>query len=117
MKLETIYLQKQNKSYHFNLVKDNATKTKIKREVLTKLAKSPFDNLNSCYSSCSYQKENAYDKELSKALDLGADVWGIISYNSNIFTFGYTFDFENKKYVALITPSYDYLVELQNYDE
>lgn len=109
MKLENIKI----KDYSFSKVLDNSTQNKIIDEYNYYLRNNRFRSLEDCYNSYSCFKYRAWqnDKEMCNILD-GFN-FGISSFNSNVFTEMFEFYHEGKHYVAKITASYNYLVEVE----
>lgn len=68
------------------------------------------------YEKPSMKKVSIYHNwyEFTEKLDLvNSAYYGIASYNSNIFTFDFCFKYESKKYYAHITPSHNYICEVE----
>lgn len=65
--------------------------------------------LNECYKKCSPRKQAAYDYCLSLCKDVNGENCGIHSYNIYMFTYHFTFTFDNKQFYALITPAHNYV--------
>lgn len=67
--------------------------------------KSSFEFLSYCYKSYSYDKAAYFSECLRVASILNGERPRILTYNKNVFTFGFVFEFNNSKYFVLITPT------------
>ncbi len=70
--------------------------------------------LESCYNNCSDTKEYVYNEWLKfSRLHNSGYYYGVASYNSMIFTFDAMIEFEDKKYYIHITPTHNYIMEVE----
>lgn len=93
----------------------------IKKGVNLKMMHAKYDEylesdtmfLWQCYDNYSWEKAKAFEycEELQKKYDgFGGR---IISFNLNMFTYGFMFEKENKKYFAYITKNHDRFCEVE----
>ena len=67
--------------------------------------KSSFEFLSNCYNSYSYDKAAYYTEYIRVSSTLNGERPRILTYNKNVFTFGFVFEFDSNKYFVLITPT------------
>lgn len=68
--------------------------------------------LSECYGRWSVSKQRAYDYCVKLAIDCGCSTFGIVSYNTNMFTFGFVFECDDMTWYAHITKDHDYVMAL-----
>lgn len=68
--------------------------------------------LSECYGSWSVYKQRAYDRCVNLAFDCECNSFGNVSYNSQMFTFGFTFVCNDHIWYAHITRYQDYVMRL-----
>jgi hypothetical protein len=73
-----------------------------------------FKSLNQCYDRPSYSKVNVYNKYYDLLLKNADSVleYGVRSYNTFMITLEAIIKKNNKKYYLMITPSYNYFMEI-----
>lgn len=71
--------------------------------------------LYDCYKRPSLAKQRIWDRIVKESVEDDGDVVSIISYNSHIFTCGYTFESDGgTKYFVYITPSRTRVVKVSD---
>lgn len=68
--------------------------------------------LSECYGSWSVYKQRAYDHCVKLANDCECSSYGIVSYNSQMFTFGFIFECDDMTWYAHITIYHNYVMAL-----
>lgn len=68
--------------------------------------------LSECYGRWSVYKQRAYDYCVKLAIDCGCSSFGIVSYNAQMFTFGFVFKCDDMTWYAHITRDHDYVMRL-----
>lgn len=68
--------------------------------------------LSDCYGRWSMAKQRAYDYCVKLAIDCGCSSFGIVSYNSQMFTFGFIFKCDDMTWYAHIARDHDYVMPL-----
>ena len=93
-------------------LKINDVTYEIKKDesIKNRIEKSTFKDLYDCYKSCSYAKRSIFKEWMEKIqqLDVIKNV-GVLSFNSQMFTLGYAFNYNGKKCYAFITSLHNYL--------
>ena len=70
--------------------------------------------LSDCYGSYSYAKGSAFKHCLDYADSFGSNDYRILSYNCNIFTFGFVAMVEGVRYFLVITPTKNRYIRLDS---
>lgn len=78
---------------------------------------SSLNTLRDCYNNYSVHKENAYNYCWELFRKYNGDVFGIISYNSMVFSVGFTGEIDGKKAFFYITRDYDRYIYLEELDK
>lgn len=68
--------------------------------------------LSECYGRWSVYKQRAYDWCVKLAIDCKCITFGIVSYNTTMFTFGFVFECDDMTWFAYITRDHDYVMPL-----
>lgn len=68
--------------------------------------------LSECYGRWSVYKQRAYDYCVKLANDCECSSYGIVSYNLNMFTFGFVFECDDMTWYAHITKEHSYVMAL-----
>lgn len=93
-------------------VKINDVTYEVKKDssIKTRIEKSSYKDLYDCYKSTSNTKRSIFKEWMEKIqkLDVVKNV-GVLSYNSQMFTLGYSFKYENHVYYAYITSLHNYV--------
>lgn len=100
--------------YHFSLVKGEHAKSLFKAHQRS-INHYGIRDLNDCYTKPSQAKIQAYDYCENMALNYQSNDYTITGYNSNQFSFSFTFKHYGKLYLAYITKDYNYLVLLSEF--
>ena len=84
--------------------------TKRERAIVNKYYDSTIIELGKCYHTFSERKRQAYKDCVHQYLEDDGQDFRIISYNTNIFTAGYTID--NGTKLVYITPNKKEVIEI-----
>ena len=68
--------------------------------------------LSECYGRWSVYKQRAYDYCVNLAEKCGCASYGIVSYSTCMFTFGFVFECDDMIWYAHITRDHDYVMAL-----
>ena len=83
------------------------------RETASRVGHSGLKHLYDCYNNPSPAKCRIYSALVQEALEAGATWWGVTSFNSQVFSFGYFFDVpEVGECFRLVTVTTDTIVTL-----
>lgn len=66
--------------------------------------------LSECYGRWSEYKQWAYDYCVKLAIDCVCSSYGIVTYNAQMFTFGFVFKCDDMTWYAHITKDHDYVM-------
>ena len=84
--------------------------TKRQRAIVNSYYKSTITELGECYHTFSERKRQAYKDCLHQYLEDDGQYFRIVSYNTSIFTVGYTID--NGTKLVYITPTKKEVIEI-----
>ena len=84
--------------------------TKRERAILNRYYDSTVRDLGKCYHTFSERKRQVYKDCVHQYLEDDGQDFRIVSYNTNIFTVGYTIDNGNK--LVYITPTKKEVIEI-----
>lgn len=84
--------------------------TKRQRAIIDSYYNSTITELGECYHTFSERKRQAYKDCVHQYLEDDGQNFRIVSYNTNIFTVGYTIDNGNK--LVYITPTKKEVIEI-----
>ena len=83
------------------------SKTETLRRAYRAYKNSPYRCLPDCYRNCSAQKERAYENCIRKEIEYSGFNGRIIGFNSQIFSFGFIGEINEKEAFFYITPTYE----------
>lgn len=112
--IDYITQQQEEEQRTFDSLKELNKNTSKAQQYINNYNYASGVNLRDVYGSYSDAKQNAFNYCFDIYTKLKGYQRRIATYNKNVFTFAFEFDFDGAKYLCYITPSQDYKIKIDD---